>query len=116
MPEIFFQQVAWSWSARGDSYNLATKVENKITTTSGWYLNVSSACNVTVIPENWNQSQGPNAIPRIWCSCTGWKEQGEELSLWSKSTDALNSASNWWLYQQTIIYYCKLLLNGIGTI
>jgi len=51
LPERFFQQVAWSWSARGDSYNLASGVENKITTTSGWYLNVSNACNVTVIPE-----------------------------------------------------------------
>lgn len=56
LPERFFQQLARSPSAGGGSHNLAGGVRNKITTTSGWYLNVSSACSATVVPENWKQT------------------------------------------------------------
>lgn len=68
LPERFSQQAARTPSAGGGSHNLAAGVRNEITTTSGWSLNVSSACSETVAPESWKQTSSGT-----WCSTEGWR-------------------------------------------
>lgn len=113
LPERFFQQLARTPAAGGGSQNLAGGVRNKITATSGWSLNVSSACSVTVAPENWKQtSSGTSCSTKgLMFVCCLEGERGKIKPVASENCCAAFCLSS--AITATIIY-CKLGLAGTG--